>query len=94
VVTLGREIYQIAETTGEIKILEDFGVQFINDTCWCMIEEPVIPLNAKVLMTNSGKYAHYGPGLVNRPLHFDSLTECVEVACMGKPETVTPLWLS
>jgi len=49
-----------------------------------MIEEPIIPIESKVLMTNSGKYAHYGPGLVNRPMHFGSLTQCVEAACCGE----------
>ena len=92
IVTLGRSVYKAAEENGDIETLKSFGVQFINDTCWCMIEEPVIPVDAKVLMTNSGKYAHYGPGLVNRPMHFDSLARCVDAACSGKHQSVPPDW--
>jgi len=94
IVTLGREIQQLATTAGDIQTLELFGVQFINDTCWCMIEEPIIPLDAKVLMTNSGKYAHYGPGLVNRSMHFGSLADCVDAACNGQRDNTLPAWLT
>jgi len=93
IVTLGRETYKQATDSGVVEKLEEFGVQFINDTCWCMIEEPIIPADAEVLMTNSGKYAHYGPGLVNRPTHFGSLAECIDVACNGKRITTLPDWL-
>jgi len=92
IVTLGRTIHETAAADGSIEALEKFGVQFINDTCWCMIEEPVIPVNAEVLMTNSGKYAHYGPGLVNRPMHFGSLAQCVDAACSGKRVFTLPDW--
>ena len=68
---------------GHIAVLEAFGAQVLNDTCWCMITEPVIPPSARNLMTNSGKYAHYGPGLVGRKAHFGSMAECVEAACKG-----------
>jgi predicted aconitase/predicted aconitase with swiveling domain len=93
VVTLGRAIYQQCEDAGIIKKLIDFGVQFVMDTCWCMLEEPVIPPNGSVLMTNSGKYAHYGPGLVKRPIHFGSLADCVDAACNGKRVIQPPSWL-
>jgi len=94
IVTLGRKVYETAVATGAIATLEHFGVQFINDPCWCMIEEPIIPVKAKVLMTNSGKYAHYGPGLVDRPLHFGSLAQCIDAACEGKRVATLPSWYS
>jgi predicted aconitase len=93
IVTLGRDAYEKAVTNGTVDSLEEFGVQFINDTCWCMIEEPIIRVDANVLMTNSAKYAHYGPGLVNRPIYFGSLAECVAVACSGSRVTALPDWL-
>ena len=93
ILTLGREIYEQAEQAGYVGELKRFGVQFINDTCWCMIEEPVIPTDAKVLMTNSGKYAHYGPGLVDRQIHFGGLKDCVDAACSGLHDRVLPRWL-
>ena len=87
-------MYSSAASAGYVERLERFGVQFINDTCWCMIDEPVIPTSARVLMTNSGKYAHYGPGLVDRPLHFAGLEACVESACSGVYEGTCPDWLA
>jgi len=92
IVTLGREVYKLLSENGTIQKLESFGVEFINDTCWCMIEEPIIPVDAKVLMTNSGKYAHYGPGIAQRPVHFGSLAQCVDTACTGKRLTTLPDW--
>jgi len=92
-VTLGRAVYEQALAKGFIATLETFGVQFITDTCWCMITEPLIPTDAKTLMTNSGKYAHYGPGLVQRSIHFGTLADCVEAACSGEHVAVEPTWL-
>ncbi|BCR86851.1 uncharacterized protein ACHE_30838S [Aspergillus chevalieri] len=92
-VTCGRSAYGIASQAGLVEELEAFGVQFITDTCWCMITEPIIPPSTGAIMTNSGKYAHYGPGLTGRPFYFRSLARCVEAACGGCIADV-PGWLS
>ncbi|KAJ4375396.1 hypothetical protein N0V83_002483 [Neocucurbitaria cava] len=81
VVTCGRSIFGLASQAGLIAELEQFGVDFITDTCWCMIDEPIIPRAAKVIMTNSAKYAHYGPGLTGKRFYFGSLANCVAAAC-------------
>lgn len=83
VVTCGRSTYGLASQAGLIAELERFGIQFLTDTCWCMIIEPVIPRAAEVIMTNSAKYAHYGPGMTGRRFCFGSLEDCVETACRG-----------
>ena len=44
-------------------------------------------------MTDSGKYAHYAPGLVSRKVHFGSLKDCVDAAVLGKREICLPSWL-
>jgi predicted aconitase/predicted aconitase with swiveling domain len=93
VVTCGRATLERAQQAGHVATLEDFGVQFVTDTCWCMLGEPVIPPTARNLMTNSGKYAHYAPGLVGRRVHFASLAECVESACTGQASGRLPVWL-
>ncbi len=69
-----------------IPTLEDFGVKFVQDTCWCMLlEPPMIPSNVNArILTNSGKYAHYGPGLTGRQFRFGSMAECVNAAIHGK----------
>jgi predicted aconitase/predicted aconitase with swiveling domain len=93
IVTCGRDTLEKAQHAGYAQTLEAFGVQFVTDTCWCMLGEPVIPLAARTLMTNSGKYAHYAPGLVGRRVHFASLAECVESACTGQASGRLPEWL-
>jgi predicted aconitase/predicted aconitase with swiveling domain len=93
VITCGRATLERAQQAGYVAMLERFGVQFVTDTCWCMLGEPVIPPTARNLMTNSGKYAHYAPGLVGRRVHFASLAECVESACTGLASGRLPGWL-
>ncbi|KAF6793705.1 hypothetical protein CSOJ01_13879 [Colletotrichum sojae] len=93
VVTCGRTTQALASQAGLIDSLEDFGVQFVTDTCWCMVIEPIIPPRAKVIMTNSGKYAHYGPGLTGRRFRFGSLAMCVDAACYGIDDGKKPAWL-
>lgn len=93
VVTCGRATYEKARDAGLLAELEAFGVQFVTDTCWCMIIEPVIPPAAKTIMTNSGKYAHYGPGLTGRQFRFGSLAACVDTACTGLASGQHPGWL-
>ena len=44
-------------------------------------------------MTNSGKYAHYAPGLVGRKVHFASIKECVDAACNATASGRLPAWL-
>lgn len=92
VVTCGRSSYSLAQQAGLVTELEAFGVQFITDTCWCMLGEPTIPVSPNAIMTNSGKYAHYGPGLTGRKFFFGSLAMCVEATCLGH-SVQRPRWL-
>lgn len=94
VVTCGRAVLEQARTAGYIADIEAFGANIVTDTCWCMLGEPVIPPAAKVLMTNSAKYAHYAPGLVGRSVHFACLADCVEAGTRGFASRVLPNWLS
>ena len=93
-ITSGRDEYEKAVTAGYINIIEKFGANLIIDTCWCMLTEPIIPSNAQVIMTNSGKYAHYAPALVGRSMRFGSLESCIETACGFNPVHQPPKWLS
>ena len=92
-ITCGRAVLEQARNAGHIAVLEAFGVTLVTDTCWCMLGEPVIPPSARNLMTNSGKYAHYAPGLVGRKVHFASLAECVDAACSATASGRLPQWL-
>ncbi|RSM02295.1 hypothetical protein CDV31_010944 [Fusarium ambrosium] len=93
IVTCGRAQHGLATQAGYVGQLEEFGVQFLTDTCWCSIEEPVIPKPVKVIMTNSGKYIHYGPGLTGRNFCFGSLEMCAETAVSGWSTGNPPAWL-
>lgn len=92
-ITCGRTVLEQARVAGHIAVIEAFGAVIISDTCWCMLGEPVIPPTARNLMTNSGKYAHYAPGLVGRRVHFASLAECVDAACSATASGRLPQWL-
>lgn len=94
IIACGRSTYDKAKRAGLIAELEHFGVQFVTDTCWCMITDPVIPPVAKIIMTNSAKFAHYGPGVTGRSFHFGSLAECVNAACSGLHGKIRPGWMS
>jgi predicted aconitase len=93
IVTTSRAQYSLATQAGYIAQLDEFGVQVLTDTCWCFIRDPVIKKEARCIMTNSGKYAHYGPGLTGREFCFGSLSECIESACTGRWEAKVPEWL-
>lgn len=92
-ITCGRSTYTSACRAGLVNELEIFGVQFITDTCWCMITEPTIPQSTNAIMTNSGKYAHYGPGLTGKSFYFGGLVRCVEAACGDNYAEVKPRWM-
>ncbi|CAG9978275.1 unnamed protein product [Clonostachys byssicola] len=94
VITCGRSTHSLASQAGLITELEGFGVRFLNDTCWCMIDEPIVSrATSNSIMTNSGKYSHYGPGITGRHFYFDSLAGCAAVAIRGGHGGSRPLWL-
>ncbi|WVT76176.1 aconitase X (plasmid) [Sinorhizobium chiapasense] len=94
IVTAGRDAIAEAKEDGLLSRLEASGVQVLPDLCWCSISEPVFPTKTRALMTNSGKYAHYGPGLSGRAVRFGSLADCVEAALTGQVPARLPAWLS
>jgi cis-L-3-hydroxyproline dehydratase len=92
IVTVGQNVLTEIRKDGTLSRLERFGAKVIPDICWCSITEPLFPAGARNLMTNSGKYAHYAPGLSGREVRFGSLAECVAAAQTGyAPQR--PAWL-
>ena len=94
IITTGRAVYADACKVGYTDEVERFGGRLISDTCWCLLQEPVISPDARNLMTNSSKYAHYGPGMLKRGYHFVSLQDCVDAAFSGEHVYKRPSWLS
>lgn len=94
IVTVGQNVLDEIRGEAVLTRLEASGVQIVPDICWCSISEPVFPPSARVLMTNSGKYAHYAPGLSGRSVRFGSLAECAEAAVTGRAPSNPPNWLT
>ncbi|NRP72663.1 hypothetical protein ILFOPFJJ_03562 [Ensifer psoraleae] len=94
IVTAAHQVIAEARSEGTLARLEMSGVQVLPDLCWCSISEPVFPTKTRALITNSGKYAHYGPGLSGRTVRFGSLADCVTAALTGRVPARLPDWLS
>lgn len=80
----GRHALHWLEESGRRKTLEALGVVVVADTC--VVVTPIMrELAGGVLMTNSGKFAHYAPGNTGYDVLYASLEECVESAVSGRP---------
>jgi predicted aconitase len=94
IVTAGRQVIAAAAADGALARLRASGVEVLPDLCWCSIREPVLPQRTRAIITNSGKYAHYGPGLSGRPVRFGGLADCVAAALTGRAPRRLPDWLA
>ncbi len=75
---------------GWLERLRATGVQIIVDTC--VVVTPVVRARGGVLMTNSGKFAHYSPGNIGMQVVYGSLEECVRSAAVGEVWRDASLW--
>lgn len=92
-VTLSRATHARIVEAGIATALEDFGITFVRDACWCTVMQPIVPPAARTILTNSGKYAHYGPGLSGKQVRFAGLADCVAAAVTGRAPAAPPAWL-
>lgn len=80
----GRHALVELEKNGRRQQLEKAGVVIVADTC--VVVTPILPTKDNaVLMTNSGKFAHYAPGNTGYGVLYGSLEECIESAVAGRP---------
>ena len=63
-------------------IVRQAGVEIVVDTC--VVVTPILPAKDGVLMTNSGKFAHYGPSNTGYETVYGSLEDCVRSAEVGR----------
>lgn len=89
-VTSSRFMSHLAEQSGSLAALLDFGGSVTVDTC--VLATPMLPPEIKVLMTNSAKYAYYAPGLLNTQVVFGNLEDCVRSAVSGRVSRDNSLW--
>jgi predicted aconitase len=80
----GRHVIAALDSAGRRAEMERLGVVVVADTC--VVVTPILPeRDSAVLMTNSGKFAHYAPGNTGYGVIYGSLSDCVESAVSGKP---------
>ena len=77
----GRHVQSQLQEQGWISQLSELGVELVIDTC--VVVTPILERTSGVLMTNSGKFAHYSPSLTGHEVVFGSLADCVNSAVAG-----------
>src|SRR5262245_11623804 len=82
VITSSRLMKELADESGVLGPIVQFGAQVTLDTC--ILTSPMLPPSIKTLMTNSPKYAYYAPSMLNTRVTFGSLADCVRSAVEGR----------
>jgi predicted aconitase len=77
-----RQVKALADKMGYSEKIMNSGAQIICDTCPVLC--PTSAKGYKTIITNSGKLAHYAPGLWNVKTGLLELEECIEAAVNGK----------
>ena len=89
-VCTGRSEYGRLEADGRLARFLDAGVEVVVDTC--VVVTPILPPRDGVLMTNSGKFAHYTPSNTGYGVVYGSLEDCVRSAIRGRVWRDESLW--
>ena len=81
-VNTGRATLNQLEGEGLTEELASFGVIVVVDTCTYLT--PILRSLDGVVMTNSGKWAHYAPGNIGVQVAFGEMDDCVRSAAAGR----------
>lgn len=92
IVCTNRFILAQLQQRGWLTQLEASGVQLIVDSC--VVVAPMVKAQIGVLMTNSGKFAHYTPGNIGLQLVYGNVEACVLSAHHGSVQRKEDAWLS
>ena len=84
------DVYDALIESGEKQAIEDAGGTFVVGTC--VVVTPIVRQSSGVLMTNSGKFAHYSPATINHEVIYGSLSDCVRSAETGKVARDEGIW--
>lgn len=90
IVCTNRIVLAGLQKRGWLEGLRQAGVRLVVDTC--VVVAPITRSQGGVLMTNSGKFAHYSPGNIGLDVVYGSLEECVRSAALGRVWRDTGLW--
>jgi predicted aconitase len=86
----GRHAVKALEAAGRRDALEAAGVTLVADTC--IVVTPILSAISGVLLTNSGKFAHYAPGNTGYGVQYGALKDCVESAVTGQLQRDEAIW--
>jgi predicted aconitase len=89
-VCTGRNVVSALEEQERLHRFADAGVTIVADTC--VVVAPILPGRSGVLMTNSGKFAHYTPANTGYEVIYGSLADCVASAATGRLARDESLW--
>ncbi|MYB97457.1 MAG: DUF521 domain-containing protein [Gemmatimonadetes bacterium] len=89
-VCTGRSEYSRLDASGRLARFAEAGVEIVVDTC--VVVTPILPPSDGVLMTNSGKFAHYTPSNTGYGVVYGSLEDCVRSAIRGRVTRDESLW--
>lgn len=81
-VSTSREIAAAIDTDPVFEPLRAFDTQIVVDTCTYLA--PVVRDTSGVVLTTSAKYAHYGPGNLQRRIGLMTLERCIRSAELGR----------
>jgi predicted aconitase len=87
----GRAVLGEIERSGMLARLGEAGVEIVTDTC--VVVAPILPKAGGVLMTNSGKFAHYATPNTGFATIYGSLADCVASAIHGRVSRDERLWI-
>jgi len=80
-VNTGRATLNELDNEGLAQELASFGVIVVVDTCTYLT--PILRSLDGVVMTNSGKWAHYAPGNIGVQVAFGEMDDCIRSAAAG-----------
>ena len=80
-VNTGRATLKALEDEGALDGLDGWRVIVVTDTCTYLT--PILERLDGVVMTNSGKWAHYAPGNIGVRVAFGEMEDCVASAAAG-----------
>ena len=86
----GRHVLDRIAGDGRRAALDAAGVTIIADTC--IVVTPILSAASGLLITNSGKFAHYTPSTTGWDVLYGSLTDCIESAVTGCLARDEALW--
>jgi predicted aconitase len=89
-VCTGRNVVGALEEQGRLGRFAEAGITIVADTC--VVVAPILPAKGGVLMTNSGKFAHYAPANTGYEVIYGSLADCIASAAEGRLARDESLW--